>query len=165
MRVVKASDSLNRRNIVRHRGNLTSALIEPSGQSGGAEFVAFRAFDTKERRMTMAKAPIFALRVITAGCTDLKPMEARIADLEGQVNKLQADSRNRRAATAAGNATPASALAASDAAKRGQPNEQIKFLSGCARRIQIDVFRFTIDYEAVMTSRLRTANRRSHGID
>ena len=50
-----------------------------------------RSFDSKEWEMTMVKASVFALLVITSGCTDLKPMEARIADLEGQVNKLQAD--------------------------------------------------------------------------
>ena len=67
----------------------------------------------------MAKASIFALLVMTAGCTDLKPMEARIADLQGQVNKLQADlAKLSSNATAANRATAASASAASDAARK-----------------------------------------------
>ena len=69
--------------------------------------------------MTMAKASMFALLVMTAGCTDLKPMEARVADLERQVNKLQADlAKSSSNATAANKATAASASAASGAATR-----------------------------------------------
>src|SRR5271167_4913468 len=69
--------------------------------------------------MTMAKASVFALLVMAAGCTDLKPMEARIAGLERQVNKLQADlAKSSSNATAANKATAASASAASDAARK-----------------------------------------------
>jgi outer membrane murein-binding lipoprotein Lpp len=69
--------------------------------------------------MTMGKASMFALLVMIAGCTDLKPMEARIADLQGQVNKLQADlAKLSSNATAANRATAASASSASDAARK-----------------------------------------------
>jgi type II secretory pathway component PulM len=77
------------------------------------------AIDTKEWGMTIAKASIFALLLMTAGCTDLKPMEARIADLQGQVNKLQADlAKSSSNATAANKATAASASAASSDARK-----------------------------------------------
>jgi hypothetical protein len=65
----------------------------------------------------MAKGFIFAFLVMAAGCTDLKPMEARIADLEVQVNKLQADLAKSVSNTAAASqASSASASAASSAA-------------------------------------------------
>jgi type II secretory pathway component PulM len=67
----------------------------------------------------MPKAFIFAFLVITAGCTDLKPLEARIEDLQQQVNKLQTDSaKSSSNATAANKATAASAAAASSDAKQ-----------------------------------------------
>jgi hypothetical protein len=65
----------------------------------------------------MARASILAFIFIVAGCTDLKPMEARIADLEAQVNKLQADlAKSTSAATAGNRSAAASASAASSAA-------------------------------------------------
>ena len=65
-----------------------------------------------------AKAAILIL-TLTAGCTDLKPMEARIDDLQQQVNKLQADiAKSASAAAAANKATAASASAASGEAKQ-----------------------------------------------
>jgi hypothetical protein len=67
----------------------------------------------------MAKVFIFAFLVIAAGCTDLKPMEARIDDLQEQVNKLQADlAKSSSTASAANKATAASASAASGAANK-----------------------------------------------
>jgi outer membrane murein-binding lipoprotein Lpp len=67
----------------------------------------------------MTKASLFAFLVMTAGCTDLKPMEARIDDLQQQVNKLQADiAKSASNAAAANKATAASASTASGDAKQ-----------------------------------------------
>jgi hypothetical protein len=65
-----------------------------------------------------ANAAILIL-VLIAGCTDLKPMEARIEELQEQINKLQANlAQSTSNATAANRATAASAAAASGEAKQ-----------------------------------------------
>lgn len=67
----------------------------------------------------MAKGFIFAFLLVAAGCTDLKPLEAQIEDLQQQVNKLQTDLANSASnAVAANKATAASASAASSDAKQ-----------------------------------------------
>jgi type II secretory pathway component PulM len=77
------------------------------------------AFDRRNDATIMAKACILTLLMITAGCTDLKPMEARIASLEEQVNKLQADiAKSSSAATTANKATAASASSAVNTANK-----------------------------------------------
>jgi hypothetical protein len=74
-----------------------------------------------------SKAAILALLVVAAGCTDLKPMEDRIDDLQQQINKLQIDlAQSVNNATAANRATAASTVTASNEAKQalsiGQAN-------------------------------------------
>jgi outer membrane murein-binding lipoprotein Lpp len=68
---------------------------------------------------TMVRTSIFAFLVMSAGCTDLKPLEARIDELQSQVNKLQGDiAKSASNAAAANKATAASASAASNDAKQ-----------------------------------------------
>jgi type II secretory pathway component PulM len=69
--------------------------------------------------LNMVKGCVFVLLVMAAGCTDLKPLDARIEDLQEQVNKLQANlAQSASNATAANKATAASAAAASGEAKQ-----------------------------------------------
>ena len=75
----------------------------------------------------MLRISILAVLVLTAGCTDLKPLEARIDDLQEQVNKLQANlTQSVTNAAAANRATSASAASAAGDAKQalsiGQEN-------------------------------------------
>jgi hypothetical protein len=75
----------------------------------------------------MLRTSLCAFLVMSAGCTDLKPLEARIEDLQEQVNKLQANlAQSASNATAANRATAASAAAAAGDAKQaltvGQTN-------------------------------------------
>jgi outer membrane murein-binding lipoprotein Lpp len=66
----------------------------------------------------LVKGFLFAFLVMAAGCTDLKPLEARIDELQSQVNKLQADiAKSANNAAAANRATVALVAAASRDAK------------------------------------------------
>ena len=74
-------------------------------------------------RQLKAGAAISALLMVTAGCTDLKPMEARITELEGQVSQLKVDlAKSASNAAAANRATAAVASAASGDAKQALSN-------------------------------------------
>jgi outer membrane murein-binding lipoprotein Lpp len=67
----------------------------------------------------LVKGFLFAFLVMAAGCTDLKPLEARIDELQSQVNKLQADiAKSSNNAAAANSATAASVATASRDAKQ-----------------------------------------------
>jgi hypothetical protein len=68
---------------------------------------------------TMVRTSIFAFLLMTAGCTDLKPLEAQIEDLQQQVIKLQADiAKSSGNAAAANKATAASLSATAGDAKQ-----------------------------------------------
>jgi type II secretory pathway component PulM len=76
-------------------------------------------FCTENGVKLKTKAAILSIALTAAGCTDLKPMEARIEDLQEQVNKLQGDlAKSTSTAAAANKATAASASAASGDAKQ-----------------------------------------------
>ncbi len=65
-----------------------------------------------------AMAAILTL-VLTAGCTDLKPMQAQIEDLQTQINKLQTElAKSTNTAAVANKTTAASAATASEGAKQ-----------------------------------------------
>lgn len=67
----------------------------------------------------LLKGLLFAFLVMAAGCTDLKPLEARVDDLQSQVNKLQADiAKSSSNALAANKATAATSAATSRDAKQ-----------------------------------------------
>ena len=67
----------------------------------------------------MIRTYLFFILVVTAGCTDLKPLEARIEDLQQQITKLQTDiAKSASNAAAANRTTAASASAASGDAKQ-----------------------------------------------
>jgi hypothetical protein len=67
----------------------------------------------------MIRTSIFAFLLMAAGCTDLKPLEARIDELQQQVNKLQSDiAKSANNAAAANKATATTAAAASSDAKQ-----------------------------------------------
>jgi hypothetical protein len=87
--------------------------------ASGVRHTSVWAFDMENGMKSNSTAAILVLLMVTAGCTDLKPMEARIDDLQQQVNKLQADvAKSMGNAVAANKATAASASAASADAKQ-----------------------------------------------
>jgi hypothetical protein len=67
----------------------------------------------------MVRISIFAFLVMAAGCTDLKPLQARIDELQIQVNTLQADmAKSASNAAAVNKVTATAASAASSDAKQ-----------------------------------------------
>jgi uncharacterized protein HemX len=124
---------------LRKRGNGTDIIYpgardrcmrrakDQHGQAGAVRYSPpAQACEANEGK-TMIRAAIFVLLVMAAGCTDLKPLQAQIEDLQEQVSKLQANlAQSASNATAANRTTAASAAAASGDAKQalsvGQAN-------------------------------------------
>jgi outer membrane murein-binding lipoprotein Lpp len=80
--------------------------------------MAIKGFWPKNGVKMKAKAAILTL-LLTAGCTDLKPLDARIEDLQSQVDKLHAEMAKSAINAATANRTTAtSASAASGDAKQ-----------------------------------------------
>lgn len=75
------------------------------------------AYGVEERMKT--RIVLVMTLVAAAGCTDLKPLEARMDELQAQVTKLQSDlAKSANNAAAANKTTAASAAAASNDAKQ-----------------------------------------------
>jgi phage shock protein A len=61
------------------------------------------------------KAAFLTSLVLAAGCTDLQPMQARVDELQRQVNAMQAEIAKSKSTGAAARATGTSASASADA--------------------------------------------------
>jgi hypothetical protein len=87
----------------------------------------------------VVKASLLVFLIVAAGCTDLKPLEARLDDLQQQINQLHAEvAKSTNSATAANKATAASAAAASADAKKAEAAAEANAKAIAALNAKID---------------------------
>jgi len=91
---------------------------------------------------TVMKVAAVAVVIGLAGCTDLKPLQADIADLKSQVSKLQAD---QQATKASADQAASAAQAASQAASGAQSTANQALAAAQAAQSAVDATNEKLD--------------------